>query len=85
MTTKYNKKVKVLDEVVFVFLTYKQEKYIPQTLLSAFNQTCFPSKLIIMDDASPDNTDKEIRKLISQAPDGLNIEYLHNEKNVSGY
>jgi len=82
VTVTHNTNVRILDEVVFVFLAYKQEKFIPQTLLSAFNQTCFPSKLIIMDDASPDNTDKEIRKLISEAPEGLNIEYLHNEINV---
>jgi glycosyltransferase involved in cell wall biosynthesis len=77
-----NKHVKVLDDVIFVFLTYKQEKYIPYTLSSAFNQTCFPSKLVIMDDASPDGTDEAIRNLISQAPKELNIEYLHNEKNI---
>ena len=82
MSTAPNTSVKILEDVIFVVLTYKQEKYIPQTLLSTFNQTCFPSKLIIMDDASPDNTDKAIRELISQAPEKLNIEYWHNDVNV---
>lgn len=77
-----SKHIKTLHDVVFVFLTYKQEKYIPSTLSSAFNQTCFPSALIIMDDASPDGTDKAIRNLISHAPKELNIEYLRNEINI---
>lgn len=82
MIATHNTQVKVLEDVIFVFLTYKQEKYIPYTLPSAFNQTYFPSSLIIMDDASPDNTDEAIRELLPQAPKGLNVEYIHNEKNI---
>ena len=77
-----NQDIKTLDDVVFVFLTYNQEKYIPQTLPSAFNQTCYPSILLIMDDASPDNSDNVIQELIATAPKNLNIEYLHNTKNI---
>jgi len=77
-----NQDIKTLDDVVFVFLTYNQEKYIPQTLPSAFNQTCYPSILLIMDDASPDNSDNVIKELIATAPKNLNIEYLHNTKNI---
>jgi len=77
-----NQNIKILDDVIFVFLTYNQEGYIPATLSSVFNQTCFPSKLLIMDDASPDNSDRVIRALIAKAPKKLNIEYIHNTENV---
>jgi glycosyltransferase involved in cell wall biosynthesis len=82
MSLKNGQDIKVLDDVVFVFLTYNQEKYIPETLTSAFNQSCYPSTLLIMDDASPDNSDSVIRALIATAPPKLNIEYLHNTENV---
>lgn len=74
--------VKILDDVVFVFLAYKQEKYLPYSLPSAINQTCYPSVLIVMDDASPDNSDQLIIDIVSKAPPELNIEYSHNTENV---
>ncbi len=73
---------KVLDDVIYVFLAYRQSQYLPKTLTSAMQQTVFPSRLIIMDDASPDESDEVIKQLMKEAPDGLNIDYQRNEKNI---
>lgn len=74
--------INILQDVVFVFLTYNQEKFISKTLTSAINQTYLPSTLIIMNDASPDNSDQVIKKIITEAPSALNIEYVNNTQNI---
>jgi len=72
----------VLDEVVSVFLAYRQSRYLDKTLTSAMNQTVFPSKLIVMDDASPDDSDQVFQRILKNAPVGLNIDYQRNDKNI---
>lgn len=73
---------KILTDVVLVYLTYNQERFIPTTLASAMNQTCLPSSLIVMDDASQDRSDQIIKNLIATKPKQLNIEYERNKNNI---
>ena len=73
---------RILDDVVFVLFVYKQEKFIREGLNSAINQTCLPSKLVILDDASPDNSQIVIEGIIESAPAELNIEYCRNDRNL---
>lgn len=71
-----------INEVVWVILTYNQSIYLPSTLTSVFNQTARPSELLIMDDASTDDTEHVVRQLITQAPSDLTVNYERNEKNI---
>ncbi|ENY5165663.1 TPA: glycosyltransferase family 2 protein [Vibrio parahaemolyticus] len=73
---------KVLEDVVYVFFCYRQERYLPETLRSALEQTVWPGQLLILDDCSPDNSHQTILNLLKSAPAGLNIDYRHNEVNV---
>lgn len=75
-------KNEVLDDVVLVFFTYNQERYLSESLTSAINQTRLPSRILILDDASPDNSHKVIQKIMNGAPKHLSIEYWRNEKNT---
>lgn len=72
----------VLDDVVLVFFTYNQERYLRESLTSAINQTRLPSRMLILDDASTDNSHTVIQKIINEAPASQSIEYWRNEKNV---
>ena len=72
----------VLEEVVYAFFCYKQSGYLEQTLSSVLQQTVWPSKLLILDDCSPDDSHEKILSILESAPEGLNIEYRHNEKNI---
>lgn len=75
-------KNEVLDDVVLVIFTYNQERYLSESLASAINQTRLPSKILILDDASPDNSHEVIQMIIKGAPKSLSIEYWRNEINA---
>ena len=70
------------DQIVLVFLCYKQAKYLRETLPSALQQTVYPSEVLIMDDASPDESQDIINELLGQADPKLNVSYHRNEHNV---
>jgi glycosyltransferase involved in cell wall biosynthesis len=72
----------VLEDVVFVFLVYKQSQYLRTTLPSAINQTQYPGLLLVMDDASPDDSAKVIEQILADAPKGLNVQFEHNQENI---
>jgi glycosyltransferase involved in cell wall biosynthesis len=72
----------VNEQIVLVFLCYKQAKYLRDTLPSAFQQTVYPSEVLVMDDASPDESDEIIRELLSELDPQLNVVYQRNETNV---
>jgi glycosyltransferase involved in cell wall biosynthesis len=72
----------VLDDVVLVFACYKQAQYLRQTLASAMSQSVYPHELLILDDASPDNSEQIIREMIATADPALNIQYCRNTQNV---
>lgn len=72
----------VNEQIVLVFLCYKQAKYLRETLPSALQQTVYPSEVLIMDDASPDESEDIIKELLGQADPELNVSYLRNERNV---
>ncbi|WP_322803470.1 glycosyltransferase [Vibrio alfacsensis] len=77
-----HERMRILDDVVYVFFCYKQSGYLEQTLTSALQQTIWPSTLLILDDCSPDDSHEKILSILKSAPKELNIEYRHNEKNV---
>lgn len=59
---------------------YKCENYILRCLESVKNQTYKNLEIILVNDATPDNSIEIIEKFISENPD-LNIQLLHHEKN----
>src|SRR5690554_4042262 len=59
---------------------YKCENYILRCLDSVKNQTYQNLEIILVNDATPDNSIEIIEKFISENPD-LNIKLLHHEKN----
>jgi glycosyltransferase involved in cell wall biosynthesis len=80
--TLSNGQPKVLDDVVFICFVYNQKKFVREAIDSAINQTCYPSRLIIMDDASSDGTQEVIEDVIKSAPSELTIEYWRNDQNL---
>lgn len=71
----------VNDDIVFVLFFYNQADYVTESLHSIFNQTVFPSRLIIMDDASTDETVEFINKVLREAPKELIVECIFNSEN----
>ena len=59
---------------------YKCENYILRCLESVKNQTYKNLEIILVNDATPDNSIEIIENFISENPD-LNIKLLHHEKN----
>lgn len=60
---------------------YKSEKYISKCLQSVLSQTYTDLEIIIVDDASPDNSMAIAERLIQQTANTYDIKVLHNEKN----
>lgn len=72
----------VIDDLVVVIFTYQQEEYIKDAIISIYNQTVWPSKLIIFDDCSKDKTVNFINEVVEKKPDGLNVEVVLNDSNI---
>lgn len=60
---------------------YKAEKYIKQCLQSVLGQTYNNLEIVIVDDASPDNSIDIAEKMLQQTINTFDIKMLHNEKN----
>ena len=71
----------IKDDVVFVLFFYNQARYVEKSLSSIFNQTVLPNKLIIMDDASTDETVESINQVLMDSPKELMIECVFNTEN----
>jgi glycosyltransferase involved in cell wall biosynthesis len=77
------KKVDDVPLVSICTITYKQEKYIAETLDGLLMQeTDFPFDIVVDDDCSPDNTADIIKKYMNRFPNIMNVRF--REKNV-GY
>ncbi|EHA1124984.1 glycosyltransferase [Vibrio navarrensis] len=72
---------KKINDLVVVMLAYNHESYVKQSILSIFDQTVLPEKLIILDDASQDSTQEIIKGLCENAPFNLDVELRLNKKN----
>ncbi len=64
--------------ISFIIPTYKRKKELNQCLQSIFEQTYKNYEIIIVDDNSPDETDKFIKKNYSK---NKNLKYYKNEQN----
>jgi glycosyltransferase involved in cell wall biosynthesis len=67
-------------KVAIICLCYNHEKYVEEAMDSALNQA-YPIELIVVDDASTDNSVRIIREFIKQHSN-VNIRSLFFEKNV---
>ncbi|MBN1364111.1 MAG: glycosyltransferase [Syntrophaceae bacterium] len=66
------------------FITYNQEQYVEQAVMSAVTQeTSFPYEIVIGEDCSTDRTGQIIRRLQLEFPDKIHI--LSREKNLGPY
>ena len=68
-------------KVSILIPVYKAEKYISQCLESVLRQTYNNLEIIIVDDASPDNSIAIAESLIQKNENKFDIKILHNEKN----
>ena len=68
--------------VSFCIITYNQERYIRDAILSAFNQTYTPMEIIISDDCSTDNTVHVIEETIKNYSGPHTIKKNYNKKNL---
>ncbi len=68
--------------VSFVVLTYNQEEFVREAVLSAFSQKYSPLEIIISDDASSDNTVNIAKKMISEYSGEHQIILNVNSKNL---
>lgn len=73
------------DKNLFVSVamtTYKSKKYVEEQLVSIFSQSRLPDEIIIMDDASPDDTFDYVKEIIKKAPSKIKISVYKNEVNL---
>ena len=64
-------------------ITYNQEKFIAEAINGVLMQACdFEVELVIMNDCSPDKTNKIIEYFIKNHPCGSWIKYIKQEKNI---
>lgn len=68
-------------KVSILIPVYKAEKYIKQCLQSVLGQTYNNLEIVIVDDASPDNSIDIAEKMLLQTINTFDIKMLHNEKN----
>lgn len=68
-------------KVSILIPVYKAEKYISKCLQSVLAQTYQNIEIIIVDDASPDNSIAIAESIIKQAHTKFGIKILHNKKN----
>jgi glycosyltransferase involved in cell wall biosynthesis len=64
-----------------IILAYKHERYIRESLASAFAQSRAADEIIVIDDASPDGTAAVIEESISAYPEGM-VCFIRNERNL---
>ncbi|WP_367294550.1 glycosyltransferase [Latilactobacillus sakei] len=78
-------KVDMRNKAVSVVLaSYNGEKYIEKQLMSIINQTILPGEIIVIDDASTDNTVKIINDFKSKHAQNIDINIIVRSHNV-GY
>ncbi|MFC4164727.1 glycosyltransferase family 2 protein [Epilithonimonas zeae] len=66
-----------------IMITYGQERYISKAIEGVFLQkTNFPVELIISNDASPDNTDEIINRIVPSAPANISVKYIKHIENL---
>lgn len=68
-------------KVSILIPVYKAEKYISQCMESVLGQTYKNLEIIIVDDASPDNSIAIAESLIQKTDNKFDVKILHNEKN----
>ncbi|MEE1291147.1 MAG: glycosyltransferase family 2 protein, partial [Spirochaetota bacterium] len=61
--------------------TYNQAKYIYNTVISVINQDYDNLEIVISDDASTDDTEAVVRKIINETPE-RDIKYIKRTENI---
>ncbi|MEI6139834.1 MAG: glycosyltransferase [Mariniphaga sp.] len=74
--------ISVKPLISYCLITYNQEKYIKEAVLSALSQTYHPLEIIISDDCSTDNTFDIVRETINNYLGGHNIIINRNVRNL---
>jgi glycosyltransferase involved in cell wall biosynthesis len=70
-------------KVSICMITYGHENYIAQAIEGVLMQeTNFDFELIVSNDSSPDATDKVVRSIVDNHPNGNRIRYYGHEKNI---
>lgn len=69
------------DLISIILPAYNHEKYVAETITSIINQTYQNIELIIINDGSSDNTDKEIKKLLPKCKKRFSNTIYINRKN----
>lgn len=62
--------------------TYKSKRYVEEQLESIFLQSRLPDEIVIIDDASPDDTFDYVKEIIKKAPSEIKISVYENEVNM---
>jgi glycosyltransferase involved in cell wall biosynthesis len=78
-----NNNENTLPLVSLLVANFNNGKYIAETLQSAVNQTYANIEIVIIDDASTDNSVKQISRFIEENPDA-NMRFFQNEQNSGG-
>ncbi|MFA6226872.1 MAG: glycosyltransferase family 2 protein [Candidatus Paceibacterota bacterium] len=68
-----------MPRISVIICTYNREKFIERAIRSALAQSFSDFEIIVMDDASSDNTEKIVRDLIQ---DNAKIKYFKNDTNL---
>jgi glycosyltransferase involved in cell wall biosynthesis len=65
-----------------VITTHNHARFLPESIESVLLQQWRPLELIVVDDASEDNTQAVLRRLLANLPAGVTSKVLHNKRSL---
>ena len=77
MSARNHQGIKLMPRVTVILTTYNRLNYLKKAIDSVLNQTFKDFELIILDNASPDETDEYVKSLLDER-----IIYIRNPENI---
>ena len=69
-------------KISYILVTYNQEHFVEESLVSALSQKCEPLEIIVSDDCSPDATFEVIERIVKAYDGPHKVTMRRNPKNV---
>jgi len=71
-----------VEKISVVIPTYNRAKYLPESIGSVFNQKHRPLELVIVDDASTDETTSILSEIMKTKPTDIEMKIITHEQNL---
>jgi glycosyltransferase involved in cell wall biosynthesis len=73
---------KMSDLHTVVITAHNHAQFLPESVESVLAQQWRPLELIVVDDASEDDTQAVLKRLLAEPPEGVTARVLHNRRNL---